>query len=80
MILAVLAVTSGTEGYELIEEFGKFHYDTLKKRPELPNGIPSHDTISHVFQAIKFRQSLMRKFSLNFSSATKARAASSPSV
>ena len=56
VILAVLAVTSGAESYEAIEEFGKFHYETLKKRLRLPNGIPSHDTINRVFQAIKFRQ------------------------
>lgn len=56
MILAVLAVTSGAEGYEAIEEFGKNHYQTLRKRLRLPNGIPSHDTRNRVFQAIKFRQ------------------------
>ena len=56
VILAVLAVTSGAEGYEAIEEFGKYHYQTLRKRLRLPNGIPSHDTINRVFQAIKFRQ------------------------
>lgn len=52
VILAVLAVTSGAEGYEAIEEFGKYHYQTLRKRLCLPwyavglsdNGIPSHDT------------------------------------
>ena len=36
VILAVLAVTSGAEGYEAIEEFGKYHYQTLKKRLRLP--------------------------------------------
>ncbi len=56
VILAVLAVTSGAESYEAIEEFGSFHYQTLKKRLRLPNGIPSHDTINRVFQAIRFRQ------------------------
>ena len=64
VIFAVLAVTSGAEGYEAIEEFGKYHYQTLRKRLRLPwyavglsdNGIPSHDTINRVFQAIKFRQ------------------------
>ena len=56
VILAVLAVTSGAESYEAIEEFGRFHYQTLKKRLRLPNGIPSHDTINRVFQAIRFRQ------------------------
>ncbi len=56
VILAVLAVTSGAESYEAIEEFGKYHFQTLKKRLRLPNGIPSHDTINRVFQSIMFRQ------------------------
>lgn len=56
VILAVLAVTSGAEGYDAIEEFGKYHYQTLKKKLRLPNGIPSHDTINRVFQMINFRQ------------------------
>lgn len=56
VILAVLAVTSGAESYEAIEEFGKYHLQTLKRRLRLPNGIPSHDTINRVFQSIKFRQ------------------------
>jgi len=44
VILAVLAVTSGAESYEAIEEFGKYHIQTLKRRLRLPNGISSHDT------------------------------------
>lgn len=56
VILAVLAITSGAESYEAIEEFGKYHLQTLKRRLRLPNGIPSHDTINRVFQSIKFRQ------------------------
>ena len=56
VILAILAVTSGVEGYEAIEEYGKFHYEALRKRLRLPHGIPSHDTINRVFQSIQFRQ------------------------
>jgi len=56
VILAVLAVTSGAEGYDAIEEYGIFHHQALKKRLRLPNGIPSHDTINRVFQSINFRQ------------------------
>ena len=52
----MLAVTSGAEGYEAIEEFGKYHHQTLKKRLRLSNGISSHGTINRVFQSIKFRQ------------------------
>jgi predicted transposase YbfD/YdcC len=56
VILAVLAVTSGAESYDAIEEFGKYHLETLRKRLRLPNGIPSHDTVNRVFQMINFRQ------------------------
>lgn len=55
IVLAVLAVICGAESYDAIEEFGKIHYEKLKKRLRLSNGIPSHDTINRVFQAINFR-------------------------
>ena len=51
--LAVLAVIAGAEGWEDIEEFGEDKQQWLKKYLELPNGIPSHDTISRVFRALK---------------------------
>ena len=53
--LAVLAVIAGAEGWEDIEEFGKQKRDWLKKFLRLPNGIPSHDTISRVFRQINPR-------------------------
>ena len=51
--LSVLAVIAGAEGWEDIEEFGQDKQDWLKKYLKLPNGIPSHDTISRVFRALK---------------------------
>jgi predicted transposase YbfD/YdcC len=51
--LSVLAVIAGAEGWEDIEQFGKDKRDWLKKYLELPNGVPSHDTISRVFRALK---------------------------
>ena len=51
--LAVLAVIAGAEGWEDIEQFGKDKRDWLKKYLKLPNGVPSHDTISRVFRALK---------------------------
>lgn len=51
--LAVLAVIAGAEGWEDIEEFGKQKYAWLKKHLRLPEGIPSHDTISRVFRSLK---------------------------
>lgn len=51
--LAVLAVIAGAEGWEDIEEFGKQKQTWLQRFLKLPNGIPSHDTISRVFRQIK---------------------------
>ncbi len=53
LCLAVLAVIAGAEGWEDIEEFGKQKHLWLKRFLRLPNGIPSHDTISRVFRLIK---------------------------
>lgn len=53
LCLSVFAVIAGAEGWEEIEEFGRQKYDWLKKYLKLPHGIPSHDTISRVFRALK---------------------------
>ena len=53
LVLAVLAVIAGAEGWEDIEEFGKQRRDWLGRFLRLPNGIPSHDTISRVFRLLK---------------------------
>lgn len=50
--LSVLAVIAGAEGWEDIEQFGKDKREWLKKYLKLPNGVPSHDTISRVFRAL----------------------------
>jgi len=51
--LSICAVIAGAEGWEEIEEFGKKKYEWLKTFLALPNGIPSHDTISRVFRCLK---------------------------
>jgi predicted transposase YbfD/YdcC len=53
LTLAVLAVIAGAEGWEDIEEFGHSKHEWLKHYLSLENGIPSHDTISRVFRALK---------------------------
>ncbi len=53
LALAVLAVIAGAEGWEDIEEFGKQKRNWLERFLRLPNGVPSHDTISRVFRQIK---------------------------
>ena len=53
IVLAICAVIGGAEGWEEIEDFGKDKHQWLKRFLRLPNGIPSHDTISRVFRRIK---------------------------
>jgi predicted transposase YbfD/YdcC len=53
LALSVLAVIAGAEGWEDIEEFGRQKQTWLKQFLRLPNGIPSHDTISRLFRALK---------------------------
>jgi predicted transposase YbfD/YdcC len=50
--LAICAVIAGADGWEEIEDFGHDKFDWLKKYLRLPNGIPSHDTISRLFRRI----------------------------
>jgi predicted transposase YbfD/YdcC len=53
LALAVLAVIAGAEGWEDIEEFGQQKQQWLEQFLDLPNGIPSHDTISRVFRLLR---------------------------
>ena len=48
VIIMLVGVMCGCEDWEEIAEFGKARYEHLKKYLELPNGIPSHDTIRRV--------------------------------
>jgi predicted transposase YbfD/YdcC len=62
LALSVLAVIGGAEGWEDIEEFGQQKHEWLKQFLSLPHGIPSHDTISRLFRALKpgaFQEALM---------------------
>ncbi|MGH9944629.1 MAG: ISAs1 family transposase [Pyrinomonadaceae bacterium] len=49
LVIAVLAVICGAEGFTEMEEFGYARKRRLKKFLELPGGIPSHDTFGRVF-------------------------------
>jgi len=60
--LSIIAVMAGCEGYDDIEDFGKEKEAWLRKYLELPNGIPSHDTIERLFETIN-----PKEFSLCFS-------------
>jgi predicted transposase YbfD/YdcC len=49
LIIALCATICGVEGWEEIEIFAKERKDWFKGFLELPNGIPSHDTMERVF-------------------------------
>lgn len=62
-MLSLCAVLSGAEDFEDIENYGRQKEDFLRQFLELPNGIPSHDTINRVFNRLdkdKFAESLYR--------------------
>ena len=52
LLLTLIAVLCRVEGYEDIELFGKTKIDFLRQIMELPNGIPSHDTIERLLKRI----------------------------
>jgi predicted transposase YbfD/YdcC len=50
--LTIIAVICGAESWESIEIYGNSKKEFLETFLELPNGIPSHDTIQRVFERI----------------------------
>jgi len=52
MIIGVCSVLCGAESWEEIGEFAKQRQEWFEKYLELPNGVPSHDTIARVFSLI----------------------------
>ena len=56
VLLAVCGVVAGNESWEEIEEYGRWKESWLRTFLELPNGIPSHDTLRRVFTRIKPEQ------------------------
>lgn len=55
--VSICAVICGADGYEAIEEFGNARYEWFRTFPELPHGIPSHDTIGRVFSRLNPEES-----------------------
>ena len=53
LALSICAVIAGAEGWEEIEDFGHAHHEWFEGFLELPNGVPSHDTIARVFALLK---------------------------
>ena len=56
VMLTLLAVLSNADEWTQIEDFGKKKEEWLRKILQLPNGIPSHDTIQRVMAIIKNEQ------------------------
>lgn len=52
MILILLGVICGADGWVQVEEFGKSRIEFLKTFLTLENGIPSHDTLGDVFSRL----------------------------
>ena len=54
--LTIIAVICGAESWESIEDFGRSKRKFLKTILQLPNGIPSHDTIERLFKRLDSTQ------------------------
>lgn len=56
LVLTILAVICGADSWVEVEEFGEEKIEWLKTFLELPNGIPSHDTIGDVFARLNAKE------------------------
>jgi predicted transposase YbfD/YdcC len=56
ILIAILGVLCGADGWVDVESFGKSKEAWLKTFLELPNGIPSHDTFGRVFARLDPKQ------------------------
>jgi len=56
ILIAILGVLCGADGWVDIESFGNTKETWLKTFLALPNGIPSHDTFGRVFARIDPKQ------------------------
>ena len=52
LAIAICGMLCGADNWVAMEQYGKAKQEWLKQFLELPNGIPSHDTISRVFARI----------------------------
>jgi len=53
LVVGFCGVLCGCEDFVEIETFGRKKADFFRRFPELPEGIPSHDTSRRVFQAVR---------------------------
>jgi predicted transposase YbfD/YdcC len=73
LVLSLLAVISGADGFVDIELFGQCQQEILEQFLDLPNGIPSHDTIGRIFAALNplALQEAFREWIANLAQVTK---------
>ncbi len=60
------ATLANADDWVEMEVFGKKHEKILRNYPELPNGIPSHDTIQRVFAMAPSRITWLKKELLDY--------------
>ena len=63
LVIAICAIIAGADNWEDVEEFGKAKLEWFRTFLDLPNGIPSHDTLSRVFarlDPVQFQACFMR--------------------
>ena len=54
--ISILATICGAEHFTEMEDYGRANQDFLRTFLELPNGIPSHDTLGRVFARLNQRE------------------------
>lgn len=73
VVISLLGVICGADSFMAIERFAKAKLDWLETFLDLPDGVPSHDTIGRVFAALqpKALGEAFRKWTLALSAASK---------
>src|SRR5699024_4406289 len=56
LLIGIISVLCGAETWKQMEEFSKSKVKFLKSLMELPNGVPSDDTLNRVFSCIAPKQ------------------------
>lgn len=56
IVIVLFATLGNSDGWEEIEDFAIYYEDYLRQYIELPNGIPSHDTIQRVMAMVNPEQ------------------------
>jgi len=73
LVLSLLAIICGADSFVAIALYGQCQKDFLKTFLDLPNGIPSHDTIGRIFSALnpKALQEAFRGWVANLAQVTR---------